>query len=121
MTWIRDNLRLAIGILIAVVVMVALAVFGWNQWQATRGAKTQAALSKNQAGAALQSGADAVGTLGNVTAAEQDRQTQVKDGTNEIDHAPAGNSNDAADRAACRLRSYRTQPKCIALLGPVAP
>ena len=113
LNWIRANIvpALVIGLL-----LIGAAMIGWNQWQALRGAKTETKVQAGQIGAALASGHDAVQTVGN----NQDRATEikqaVKDGTDEIDKAPAGNSNDAADRAACRMRSYRNSPKCLALL-----
>ena len=83
-------------------------------------AKTETNLAVGQGAAAIASGADAVNTLGNAAAnATQIHQT-AKEGTDAIQAAPAGDSNDAADRAACRMRIYRNSPKCVALLGPAA-
>lgn len=110
--------RRVIIILVLGVTLVAAVVFGFMQYQNARSAKTQAGLAKGQAGAAMESGQDAVGTVGNTSARETGIDRTVEEGTDEIDRAPAGNSNDAADRATCRLRSYRHLPKCVALLGP---
>ncbi|WEJ98348.1 MAG: hypothetical protein P0Y59_15500 [Candidatus Sphingomonas phytovorans] len=85
-----------------------------------RKAATEARLAAGQRGAAIESGHDAVQTLGNAQAAERSIHETVKEGRDAINQAPGGDSNDAADRAACRLRSYRHSGKCIALLGPVA-
>lgn len=106
-------------ILICVGIAFLLLAFLWlRSCEQARSAKTQADLAKGQAGAAVQSGHDAVETLGNAAAREAEIRDTVKDGTDAIEKAPAGDSNDAADRAACQLRSYRHQPRCIALLGP---
>lgn len=113
--------RAVTRILICVGLVFLLLAFLWlRSCDQARTAKTQADLAKGQAGAALQSGHDAVETLGNAGARENQIHATVKDGTDAIREAPAGNSNDAADRAACGLRSYRRQPRCIALLGPPA-
>jgi hypothetical protein len=113
--------RLATRILIVAGIVCLLLAFLWlRSCDQARSAKTQANLSKNQAGAAIESGHDAVETLGNAGAREAEIHTTAKDGTDAIEKAPAGDSNAAAERAACGMRSYRHLPKCIALLGPVA-
>ena len=114
---LRENIPLALLIGAALVIV---ALLGLNQWQRLHTSKAETRLATGQAGAALQSGADAVETIGNAHAAETQTHAIVKDGQDAINAAPAGDSNDAANRAACRLRSYRDQPRCIALLGPVA-
>lgn len=112
--WVRANIvpALVIGLL-----LIGAAMLAWNQWQSLRGAKVETKIETGQKGAAIASGSDAVQTIGN----NQDRVTEikqtVKDGTDEIDKATAGDSNDAADRAACRMRAYRNTSECIALLG----
>lgn len=110
--------RMIIGAAILVVLALSLSVYGCQQWQRARTAATQAKLATGQAGAALESGKDAVETVGNASAREGAITETVKEGTDAIRAAPAGDSNAAAERAACRLRSYRNQPRCVALLGP---
>lgn len=78
----------------------------------------KAKLAGRQTTAAVESGRDAVQTTGNVAANAAARMNDVERGNDEIEKAPAGDSNDAALRAACRLRSYRDQPRCTQLLGP---
>lgn len=102
---------------LAAVALLSL-VFAVRSCQSAQTAKTQADLAKGQAGAAIQSGADAVETQGNVNANATATHATVKDGTDAIDKATPGDSNDAADRAACQLKSYRKTPKCVTLLGP---
>jgi hypothetical protein len=110
--------------MLLLVVLAAVAIVGTlvalRSCQSAQTARTESKLAKGQAGAALQSGSDAVETIGNASAREAEIHTTVQEVQNAINTAPAGDSNDAAVRAACRLRSYRHQPKCVALLGPVA-
>jgi hypothetical protein len=102
------------------IVALILGLFALRSCNSARTAKTETRLATGQRGAAIESGTDAVQTTGNISAAETARQTTVKEGSDAINAAPAGDSNDAAERAACRLRSYRHSGKCIALLGPIA-
>ncbi len=118
MKWVRDNVAKAVAI--AVIALLVVGVLFLRSCQQERSANARAKLATGQAGAALESGSDAVQTIGNTMANETDIHATVKDGTDAINAAPAGNSNDAADRAACRLRSYRHSARCVALLGPVA-
>lgn len=106
-----------IGLAVATVLAGFMAVKSCSDRQA---AATREKLAVEQKGAALQSGKDAVETLGNATAREGNIHDTVKEGSDEIAKAPPGDSNAAADRAACRLRAYRNTSKCVALLGPVA-
>lgn len=99
---------------------IVITLFAWQQWQRARSASVEASLVTRQHGAAIESGADAVRTIGNTMWNETMVRATVKEGIDAIDQAPGGDSNDAADRAACRLRSYRHSGKCVALLGPVA-
>lgn len=115
---IRNNL---IPALIIVALLAVGGLFAWNQWQALRGAKVENRIQQGQTGAAIESGGDAVQTIGNSQSREAAIEQTVRDGINEIEKAPAGDSNAVADRAACRLRAYRGSPRCVALLGAVAP
>lgn len=105
--------RIALGAILAALVAGLIAL------RSCHSARTAATASR-QHGAAIASGSDAVGTIGNAQAREEAIHQTVQEGIDAINQAPGGNSNDAADRAACRLRSYRRSGKCIALLGPVA-
>jgi len=116
--WLTKTVAIVIGTAVAALLLAGL--FAWHEWQASRTADVKTKLATGQATAAIQSGSDAVQTIGNAMTNETDIHATVKDGTDEINQAPAGNSNDAADRATCRLRSYRHTSKCVALLGPVA-
>jgi hypothetical protein len=106
--------------LAAALIALLAGLFALRSCNSARTAGAEARLAAGQQGAAIASGHDAVQTLGNAQMAEEAIHTTVKEGTDAINQAPGGNSNDAADRAACRLRSYRHSGKCVALLGPVA-
>lgn len=109
-----------IAALAAIALAVLLGLVAWSQWQRAHVARTETRLATGQRGAAIDSGTDAVETVGTAQANEADTQIIVKEGTDAIQQAPGGDSNAAADRAACRLRSYRHSVKCVALLGPAA-
>lgn len=112
---LRANLsRVAVALLVIAIVAGLLWLQSCRDRQS---AETRADLAEGQAGAAIESGSDAVGTIGNAQAREAETAATVKEGTDAINAAPAGNSNDAADRAVCRMRAYRNQPRCVALLG----
>ena len=104
-----------VGIIALIATVISIRSCGSAQT-----AKTETKLATGQAGAAIESGADAVNTVGNAAASETAIHQTAKEGTDAIHAAPAGDSNDAADRAACRMRVYRHSPKCVALLGPAS-
>lgn len=85
-----------------------------------RDAGAAAKVERGRGEAAIESGRDAVETIGNAAARETQIHDSVKDGTDAINDAPAGDSNDVADRAACRLRAYHDHRRCRALLEPGA-
>ena len=111
----RFGSYIALGAIVLAVLAGLLVLKSCND---ARTAGTQTKLATGQKDAAIDSGHDAVETLGNATANETAIHGTVKDGTDEIQKAPAGDSNAAAERATCRLRSYRRTSKCVALLGP---
>lgn len=108
--------RIALG---AILVALVAGLIALRSCHSARTAATASRVATQQHGAAIASGSDAVGTIGNAQAREEAIHQTVQEGIDAINQAPGGNSNDAADRAACRLRSYRRSGKCIALLGPV--
>ena len=110
-------IRITLG---ATLIALLVGLIALRSCNTARTAGTETRVAMGQRGAAIESGSDAVQTIGNAQAAEQITHATVKEGTDAINQAPGGGSNDAADRAACRLRSYRHSGKCIALLGPVA-
>ena len=115
--WIRANI---LPVFIVAAIIVVLGVLLFDQWQRARGAETSERIAKGQRGAAIESGSDAVQTIGNTQASETETHQTVKDATNAINSAPAGDSNDTAERAACGLRAYRHTDRCITLLDPAS-
>jgi hypothetical protein len=109
--------RIAIG---AILIALLVGLLALRSCTTARTARTETRLATSQRGATIGSGSDAVQTLDHAQATEQATRATVKEGTNAINQAPGGDSNDAAERAACRMRSYRHSGKCVALLGPVA-
>jgi len=114
--WLRDNI---VPAFIASLVIVVLAVMLFNQWQRARSAKTEASLATGQTGAALESGADGVNTVGNRMDADaaSDRLTQenedairAAEGANETVPASVGNAGLAS---LCRRVVYRDKPECV--------
>lgn len=104
-------------IIIMIVLGLALAgaiLFGVTQCQSARNAKTVAGLAKGQAGAAVESGSDAVGTLGNRMAADEQGQRTVEETRHEIANATdAGAVSNAGLDGLCGLRGYRDHPDCV--------
>jgi hypothetical protein len=122
MTQVRDwlgksaaTIVFVLGIIALIATVVSIRSCGTAQTSAT-----EAKLATGQTEAAIETGADAVNTVGNAAANATEIHQTAKEGTDAIQAAPAGDSNDAADRAVCRMRIYRNSPKCVALLGPAA-
>lgn len=82
-------------------------------------ARRAAQLARDQGGAAMASGQDAVATVGNTAATEQATDTLTRDNEREIKAAAgAGAPIDPAVAAAglrslCSRRVYRRDPKCM--------
>lgn len=119
--WIRANMLPAFIIATVIVVLVVLA---FNQWQRARNAKTETSLATGQTGAALDSGADSVNTVGNrmdVDAAG-DRLTQEN---NDAIRSAEGASapvllpvRNVGLAGLCRRAAYRGKPECVQYADP---
>ena len=122
MTRIRAWLGKSVAAIVFVLGIIALitTVISIRSCSTMQTAKTEVKLATGQTEAAIESGADGVNTVGNSAANATKIHQTAKEGTDAIEAAPAGDSNDAADRAACRMRIYRHSPKCITLLGPAS-
>lgn len=118
--WARALTPLGRWVALAALVLIALAVW-WivASWQGGRTAKVEARLSRNQADAALASGADAVATIGR----QGGREAAIDAITRENDHAirsapgadtPVSAELDAlARQRLCRRTVYRERPECL--------
>ena len=97
-----------------VAIALLLAVLGVAKWTYDRGAKTEIKLSKGQAGAAVASGSDAVGTLGNRMQADAAGDNTVMETNDAIHHATdARGVTDAGRSGLCKLAAYRGKPECV--------
>jgi len=101
----------------AVIFAIIAALLAWHFWSALHGEKVNARVDQGQAGANMNASTAAISTLGNNADRAAAIDKTVKDGTDAIDQAESGNSNAAAERASCQLRSYRNTGRCRALLG----
>ncbi len=108
---------------IALIIVLCLAlIFGgmffYNRWQHDRAIAIQSKVDKGQGEAGIKAGESAVETVGNN--ADKARQTDqtVKEGTDAIEKATAGDSNDVALRESCRMRSFVNTDRCRKLLQP---
>ena len=108
--------KIAVRIIAAVALLVL--VLGVMQVRSCTMARQQAAQSKvdrGQGEAGIEAGAEAGNTIGNIMEAERQIDATVKGGRDEILSQPAGNSNAAAIRAACRMRSHCGDRRCAPL------
>lgn len=110
----RDIALKVIGMVVGAVLLVGIIVFGLNQCQANKRLKTENRVAEGQAGAAIDSGAEAMNTVSNVTAADAETDAIVGMGQAEIAAASQGSKGKAARKAACRLKAYRDTPQCQA-------
>ena len=104
-----------VGFILVAAAVVALVFGGPALVTSLFSAKKEARIAKGQSKAAIDSGAEAGNTVSNVIAADAAIANTVQEGTHEIEQAEAGNSNAAAERAACGMRSYRDSKRCAAL------
>lgn len=104
-------------IALAVIAAVIAYLLLWHFWSALHGEKVNARVDQGQAGANMNASVEAIQTQGNNADRAAAIDATVKDGQNDVHAAPSGNSNDAADRATCQLRSYRGSGRCRKLLG----
>jgi hypothetical protein len=92
MSWLRKPIAWAIIALI----VIAASVWLYDTWTAKP--KAEARLGKNQTGAAIESGGDAVNTVGAAGARETSIDGKVNDAQAKINAAPDASAADAAGR-----------------------
>jgi hypothetical protein len=111
--------RALIGIFVWAAVVLATLTLGFCQWRHARTAEAEARLNRNQAGAEIQSGADAVNVIGaraeadaagDATTRENDDAIRKADGAAAPVTAPA---RDAGLASLCRRAAYRGDAKCV--------
>lgn len=92
--------------------LVGLILLTLNQCQGRKTAEKREEVSKGQAGAAIDSGSEAMNTVSNVAANDMATDATVAQGQAEIAAAAKGQKGAAARKAACRLKAYRDTPQC---------
>lgn len=114
--WLVKKVGQLFAWLIIVLVVLAVVVGGYMAVKRffTHGVKTEAKLGKNQTKAAIDSGHDAVETLGNRQAEDAAGQKTVQETKDDISkQTDAGGVTDAGNRGLCRLASHRSNPECL--------
>ena len=106
---------------IALIIVLCLALifgswFAYSSWQRSRAAATQSKVDQGQGVAIGKAGGVAVETVGNNADNATAIDKKVKEGTNAIGNATAGDSNDATMLASCRMRSFSDTDRCRKLL-----
>lgn len=107
----------AIGLIVGGALLLALAIGGTLLVQHWLSAGKQAKVDGGQARATGDAGVVALQVQGEIAAQRSQVDINVRGKIDAIQSAPAGDSNDAADRALCGMRSYRETGRCTALLG----
>jgi hypothetical protein len=96
------------------VAALVIAVLMVGKCSYDRRARTEVNLAKGQAGAAVASGTDAVGTVGNRMAADAAGDTTVMETKDAIDNATDAGGVTAAGRSGlCGLAGNRGKPECM--------
>lgn len=108
-----------IAILVAVALLAFLVIFGPSMCSAYFAEKQARKIEGGQSEATLDSVDEANRTAAEIDALEQTIEGETKDLADEVRNAPAGDSNDAATRAACKLKAYRNTPRCVKMVNPV--
>lgn len=111
--------RLATPVLWLMLGLLVIALLATGKCALDRGAKTEARLSRNQTDAAVNSGRDAVETVGERAASEAAGERVVKETEDEIQRAEdAGAVTDAGRDGLCRLAGYSKRPECLRRPSP---
>lgn len=117
--WLTLKVALYIGAGLA-----ALAALWWLYSAITANPKAEARLAKEQAEAALESGRDAVETVGEAGEREAASEALTRDNERNIRDAEGADDevavpvNDAGLRSLCKRRAYRSDPRCVQYADP---
>lgn len=109
--------RWVLGIGLALFLVAVIG--GVRSCQSAQTAKVEARLGKNQTGAALASGADAVETIGDQQGREAAADQLTRENADAIRNAPGADApvDPALDAVArerlCRRAAYRVRPECL--------
>lgn len=111
--------RRAIVLLGFCAALVIAVLFGLSQCQRAQNARTTANVAKGQAGASIESGGDAVGTVGNRSAADAASDQITRENEDAIRKADGSSApvaapvRDAGLNSLCRRAAYRGDPRCV--------
>jgi uncharacterized membrane protein YdfJ with MMPL/SSD domain len=108
----REIAGRVLAAIVGVIVLVLIVSFGLNQCSSRKTAEKQAEVSKGQASASIDSGAEAINTASNIATSDDATDAQVAAAQAEIAAAAKGEKGAAAKRAACRFKAYRDTPQC---------
>jgi hypothetical protein len=106
------------------VVLVVLALWITDALSDGSRAKAEARLNRNQAEAAVESGRDAVETLGTQAASEEAIDAITGENADAIHSAPGADApvapgvRNAGLRSLCRRAAYQRQPQCLQQPAP---
>lgn len=106
------------------VVLIILAVWITDALSDGRRAKVEAKLNRNQAEAAVNSGRDAVETLGTQAASEEAIDAITGENADAIHSAPGADApvapgvRNAGLRSLCRRAAYQRNPQCLQQPAP---
>lgn len=116
LAWLRSSIGMVIAGL--VVLVLILGVLQVRSWQQDRLRAAQSKIDRGQAGAARESAADAVNTVGNVAEAQRESEDLTRSNEREIRDAEGANDavnpavRDAGLRSLCRRAASRNDPRC---------
>ncbi len=119
--------KIGAKLIVAVVLglfVIGVLTFGVRQCDKRRSEAAQSRVTTGQAGAAQESGRDAIGTVSNRAASAQESEDMSRDAAGDIRaSSDAGTRSPAADqagrRAICRRPSYIDTPQCARFKVPV--
>lgn len=104
------------------IALIALLLALWGLYGAfTAKPKAEARLGKNTTEAALQSGSDAVATVGAAAQRDQAADDLTRSNADDISHAKGADApvdpaaRDAGLRSLCKRAAYRGDDKCVQL------
>ena len=107
--------------LLAAAIVVGLAIFGPAACNRYLAEKKAGQIVRGQGKATLESMDVANSTAAETATAARATAAQARALADTVRAAPAGYSNDAALRAACAMKAYRTAPACLALQPKEVP
>ncbi|MDB5708702.1 MAG: hypothetical protein JWL96_772 [Sphingomonas bacterium] len=120
--WLTTTAGRAMAALAIVTLLAGLLTL--DRCQAARTAHTAAKLATGQADAAVQSGADAVNTVGNRMSADAAIDTITQENRDAITKADGASApvaapvRDAGLRSLCGRAAYRGNPRCVQHADP---